>query len=206
MQKNLPNGWEDSLIWSPEKGMGFHPREPISYEHDYWEKYLGYDDTPLGEALTAARKELVDFYYRGSVVDIGIGGGKFVLSMGARGFGFDVNTDAINWLMANNRFCDPYAGPVSCITCWDSLEHIPHPENLINQVTDWVFVSLPIFENPNTITKSKHYRPGEHIWYWSDSGLTKWFKELGFELIEKNNMETDLGREAISTYVFRRIE
>lgn len=205
MQKSLPNGWEDSLIWCPDKGMGFHPREPISYEHDYWEKYLGYDDTPLGEALTAARKELVDFYYRGSVVDIGIGGGKFVLSMGAKGFGYDVNKDAINWLMAFDRFCDPYSGPVSCITCWDSLEHIQNPENLINQVTDWVFVSLPIFENPNTITKSKHYRPGEHIWYWSDFGLINWFKTLGFELIEKNNMETDLGREAISTYVFRRM-
>jgi len=206
MQKSLPNGWEDSLIWCPEKGMGFHPREPMNYEHDYWKKYLVMDNTPLGDALTEARKELVDFYYRGTVVDVGIGGGKFVTAMGAQGFGYDVNKDAINWLMANDRFCDPYASRVSCITCWDSLEHIPHPENLINQVTDWVFVSLPIFENPNTITKSKHYRPGEHIWYWSDSGLTKWFKDLGFELIEKNNMETDLGREAISTYVFRRIE
>jgi N-acetylglutamate synthase-like GNAT family acetyltransferase len=31
-----------------------------------------------------------------------------------------------------------------------------------------------------------------------------WFSRLGFELIEKNNMETELGREDISTYVFRR--
>lgn len=206
MQKSLPNGWEDSLIWCPERGMGFHPREPMSYEHDYWEKYLVMDDTPLGDALTAARKELVDFYYSGPIVDVGIGGGKFVRSMDDRGFGFDVNTDAINWLMANNRFCDPYASNVDCISCWDSLEHICHPEALINQVNQWVFVSLPIFENPNTITQSKHYRPGEHIWYWSDFGLTKWFKELGFQLVEKNNMETDLGREAISTYVFRRIK
>ena len=206
MQRNLPNGWEDSLIWCPEKGMGFHPRKPISYEHDYWNKYLVMDNTPLGDALTEARKELVDFYYRGGVVDIGIGGGKFVTAMGVEGFGYDVNKDAINWLMANDRFCDPYASRVSCITCWDSLEHIPCPENLINQVDKYVFVSLPIFENPNTITKSKHYRPGEHIWYWSDFGLIKWFNELGFVLVEKNNMETELGREAISTYVFRRIK
>lgn len=206
MRKSLPNGWEDSLIWCPEKGMGFHPREPMSYEHDYWEKYLVMDDTPLGDALTAARKELVDFYYSGSIVDIGIGGGKFVTAMGDKGFGFDVNADAINWLMENNRFCDPYAGHVDAITCWDSLEHIPEPEALVEQVKQFVFVSLPIFENPNTITNSKHYRPGEHIWYWSDAGLTKWFRELGFILVEKNNMETDLGREAISTYVFRRIE
>ena len=206
MQKSLPNGWEDSLIWCPEREMGFHPREPISYEHDYWEKYLVMDNSPMGEALTAARKELVDFYYSGDIVDIGIGGGKFVDSMGARGYGFDVNTDAINWLMANGRFRDPYASHVDAISCWDSLEHIPCPEALIAQVNKFVFVSLPVFNNPNTITKSKHYRPGEHIWYWSDWGLIRWFKELGFELVEKNNMETELGREAISTYVFRRVE
>jgi hypothetical protein len=204
MQTSLPNGWEDSLIWCPERQMGFHPREPISYQHDYWEKYIGYDNSPMGEALTAARKELVDFYHSGDIVDIGIGGGKFVHTMGARGFGFDVNQDAINWLVANNRFCDPYAGDVDAISCWDSLEHIPYPEALINQVRKYVFVSLPIFNNPNTITESKHYRPGEHIWYWSDWGLINWFSRLGFSLVEKNNMETELGREAISTYVFRR--
>ena len=206
MRKSLPNGWEDSLIWCPEKEIGFHPREPMSYEHDYWEKYLVMDNSPMGEALTAARKELVDFYYRGDIVDIGIGGGKFVDAMGARGFGFDVNPDAINWLMANSRFCDPYAGHVDAISCWDSLEHIPDPEALIAQVRQFVFLSIPVFNNPSTITKSKHYRPGEHIWYWSDWGLVKWFSELGFILVEKNNMESDLGREAISTYVFRRVE
>jgi Methyltransferase domain len=204
MHKSLPNGWEDSLIWCPELEMGFHPRKPMSYEHDYWQKYLVMDNTPLGDALTAARKDLVTFYHSGDICDIGIGGGKFVDSMGAKGFGFDVNEDAINWLMENNRLVDPYANFVDAISCWDSLEHIPCPENLINQVKQWVFVSLPIFDNPNTITKSKHYRPGEHIWYWSDSGLIKWFDRLGFALVEKNNMETLLGREAISTYVFRR--
>ena len=204
MQISLPNGWEDTLIWSPELGMGFHPRKPISYEHDYFENYLKYDNSEMGDALTAARKELVDFYYRGSVVDIGIGGGKFVAAMGAKGFGYDINQDAINWLMETDRFCDPYAGNVGCITCWDSLEHIPEPESLIRQVTDMVFVSLPIFNNPNTIHQSKHYKPGEHIWYWSDWGLIQWFSRLGFVLVEKNQMETELGREAISTYVFRR--
>jgi len=206
MHKSLPTGWEDCLIWNPEKEMGYHPREPISYEHDYWNKYLVMDNTPLGDELTKARKDLVDWYYSGNVVDIGIGGGKFVTAMGTQGFGYDVNADAINWLMANDRFCDPYASPVDCITCWDSLEHIPNPEALIHQVKEYVFVSLPIFDNPATITKSKHYRPGEHIWYWSDFGLIKWFKELGFINIEKNSMETELGREAISTYVFRRVE
>ena len=65
-------------------------------------------------------------------------------------------------------------------------------------------MSLPIFNDPDKITKSKHYRPGEHIWYWSDSGLIKWFDSLGFELVERNNVETQLGREEIWTYVFRR--
>lgn len=186
--------------------MGFHPRDPISYEGPYWQKYLGYDDTSMGKALTDARKSLVESYWNGPVVDIGIGGGKFVMSMGNKGFGFDVNSEAVEWLVARGSFLDPYSSHVDVVTCWDSLEHIPVPEALINQVNKFVFVSLPIFNDPDKITQSKHYRPGEHIWYWSDSGLIKWFADLGFELIERNNCETQLGREDIWTYVFGRIK
>lgn len=206
MTKSLPNGWDDCLIWCPEKQMGFHPREPISYESDYWNKYLVMDDTEMGDALTKARCDLVNFYNKGLVVDIGIGGGKFVSAMGESGFGYDVNTQAIDWLVESGRFVDPYANRVNSICCWDSLEHIPNPEALIEQVDNFVFVSIPIFNDPNTVTQSKHYRPGEHIWYWSDFGLIKWFENLGFINVEKNNIETVIGREDISTYVFRRVK
>lgn len=184
--------------------MGFHPRDPMDYGHDYWAKYLAMDSTPMGEELTHARKELVDWYWNGSVVDIGIGGGKFVEAMRERGYGFDVNPEAVLWLHNRNSFCDPYEHGVDAIACWDSLEHIPNPEALIAKVREWVFVSLPIFNDPNRAKQSKHYRPGEHIWYWSDAGLVAWFDELGFDLAEKNDRESVLGREEIFTYVFRR--
>lgn len=184
--------------------MGFHPRPPMSYEGPYWQKYLVMDASPMGEALTEARKSLVENYWDGPVVDIGIGGGRFVESMGDKGIGFDVNSEAVEWLVERGSFFDPYSSDVDAITCWDSLEHIPEPEALINQVNKFVFVSLPIFNDPEKVTSSKHYRPGEHIWYWSDSGLIKWFDSLGFELVERNNVETQLGREEIWTYVFRR--
>lgn len=184
--------------------MGFHPREPMDYGHNYWAKYLAMDNTPMGEALTAARKELVEWFWAGDVVDIGIGGGKFVEAMGARGYGFDVNPEAVQWLFNRSSFRDPYEHRIDAICCWDSLEHIPDPAALISQVNKWVFVSLPIFNKPERATESKHYRPGEHIWYWSDTGLIKWFDELGFELAEKNNRESTLGRDEIFTYAFRR--
>ena len=204
MKKNLPPGYEDKLIWWPELGMGYHPRDPISYEEDYWEKYLEYDNTELGNQLTQARKRLVlNNTTNEDLVDIGIGGGLFVRSMDC--YGYDVNTKANEWLSSIDRYKDPYDdGPVKAITCWDAIEHIPNPVALLNNVQEWVFASIPVFESAESVIQSKHYRPGEHIWYWSHEGFVKFMKRNGFMFTELNNDETKLGREDIMSYAFKR--
>lgn len=127
----------------------------------------------------------------------------FVERAGCRGY--DVNLEAIKWLEENDRFCSPYADSIDAITCWDSLEHIDKPWKLFKHVKKWVFVSLPIFTNPATITHSKHFKPGEHLWYFTHEGLIEWAKTQGFELVTHNDMETALGREGIQSYAFKRI-
>lgn len=202
MPKSLPPSWEDVLIWCPEKGMGFHPREPMSYEGSYFEHYRELDKTDMGKLLTGARCEFVRKHFSGTVLDIGIGGGRFVEE--SDGCGFDVSQEAVKWLKETGRFFDPYVGTPNAITCWDSLEHIPEPEKLINRVESFVFVSIPIFNSPLLVSKSKHFKPGEHLWYFTDWGLVKWFKELGFKLIDHNQRETLLGREGIMSFAFER--
>ena len=202
MAKNLPDGFEDKLVWWPELGMGWHPAPPMSYEKDYWDKYVEYDATKMGEALTRFRLKFVRKFWHGEVVDIGIGAGRFVQESGGKGF--DVNKSAVKWLKNNDMYCDPYEQPVQAITCWDSLEHIPEPVKLLDQVTKWVFVSLPIFPDANRAHKSKHYRPGEHIWYFSERGLIHWMAEHGFRLVGHSDEETKIGREEIMTYAFTR--
>ena len=205
MSQSLPIGYENKLIWWPELGMGYHPQEPISYEGDYWDKYLEYDDTDMGCKLTEARVNLVKKHTTHyDLIDIGIGGGLFVSTIDC--LGYDVNTKANQWLSSVNRFKDPYIGKVTAITCWDSLEHIPDPSALLNQVEDWVFASIPVFDDNGTyVTHSKHYRPGEHIWYWSHDGFINFMARHGFILRDCNDDETKLGRENIRSYAFQRV-
>lgn len=161
------------------------------------------DTTPSGCALTKTRKQMVEKYLPANeIVDIGIGGGRFVEAASCRGY--DVNESAVRWLRMREAFCSPYAAPIKAITCWDSLEHIDKPWKLLKQVTDWLFVSLPIFINPATIVSSKHYKPGEHIWYFTHQGFINWCATQGFELVEFNHAESDLGREGITSYAFKR--
>lgn len=202
MTSALPNGLTDCLLWSEELGMGFHPRPPIDYSGPYFEKYQALDDTPMGEALTRARVEMVARHCQSGVVDIGIGGGRFVTE--ADCWGYDVNAEAVAWLKARNRYFDIYANATEAICCWDSLEHIPEPEQLLAQVGEWVFVSMTIYMNQWDCLRSKHYKPGEHLWYWTQSGLIAWFARQGFGCVEVNEKESELGREGITSFAFRR--
>lgn len=182
--------------------MGWHPREPISYEGCYWEEYRRRDASPMGCQLTTARVDLVRKWWGGVVVDIGIGGGRFVEAVS--GQGFDVNPEAVNWLKKKGRWRDVYAEPVDAVTCWDSLEHIPDPAALLAQVSRWLFVSLPIFRGPEHCLRSRHYKPGEHIWYWTHSGFVAWLSDQGFVMRDSSRIESQIGREGIVSYAFER--
>ncbi|ELE6506811.1 methyltransferase domain-containing protein [Pseudomonas aeruginosa] len=201
MTASLPHGLTDCLLWSEELGMGFHPRPPMDYSGPYFEKYQALDATPMGAALTAARVDMVQRHFDGEVLDVGIGGGRFVIESGGKGF--DVNEEAVQWLKSRNAYADPYKG-VAAITCWDSLEHVPDPEALVRSVGEWVFVSMPVYKDQADCLKSKHFKPGEHLHYWSVRGLIGWFAKMNFGCVEINERESDLGREGITSFAFRR--
>lgn len=201
MTNALPPGLTDCLLWSEELGMGFHPRPPMDYSGPYFEKYRNLDATPMGEALTRARIELVRRHFDGQVLDIGIGGGRFIEEAGA--FGFDVNPEALAWLHANGRYKNPNFG-WPAMTFWDSLEHIPEPEVVLKGIGEWAFVSMPIYKDAKDCLASKHFKPAEHLWYWSLEGFIAWMDRQGFEVMEINHAESELGREGITSFAFRR--
>ncbi|HFK1829541.1 TPA: methyltransferase domain-containing protein [Pseudomonas aeruginosa] len=201
MTHALPPGLTDCLLWSDELGMGFHPRPPMDYTGPYFEKYQLLDATPMGTALTTARVDMVRRHFDGEVLDVGIGGGRFVVESGGKGF--DVNEEAVQWLKSRNAYADPYKG-VAAITCWDSLEHVPDPEALVRSVGEWVFVSMPVYKDQADCLKSKHFKPGEHLHYWSVRGLVGWFAKMNFGCVEINERESELGREGITSFAFRR--
>lgn len=205
MTQSLPTGLiKPSLWWSEELGYGWHSSPPMQYSGEYFAHYQKLDETPMGAALTKARLELVEKYTKASLgVDIGIGGGRYVKE--SWGDGYDVSSEAVEWLKETGSYKDPYTEKVSHVTCWDSLEHIPEPEKLLAQVDDWFFVSLPTFDSAEEALASKHYKPAEHLWYFSIPGLILWCEDQGFQVMEVNHAETELGREGITSFAFKRL-
>lgn len=178
----------------------------IRYDHKYFKRYRDYEGSPLCDALNRCRVQLVQRFSR-MPLDIGIGAGTFLKTFGA-GYGYDVNPLGVAWLHAHGIWVDPYSSIPSCVdavTMWDVIEHVANPYRLLDKIGgQWLFLSLPIFADLKDVASSKHHKPGEHLWYFTSRGLRRFMDEAGFALIEHNWMESELGRDSIETYVFRR--
>lgn len=193
----------DDFVWYPRLGYGVSLVPPIEYGECYWAKYEVMEDTKVGYRLLNLRHEFrqrhADPQWRN--VDIGIGAGGFISYRGG-GEGFDVNERAIEWLSVRDGLWTKQ--PRETLTFWDSFEHIPDPWELVALATEGVFVSMPIFESAEHCLSSKHYRPGEHLWYFTERGLIEQMRIHGMTLIERNRDEERFGREDIGSYYFAR--
>jgi hypothetical protein len=90
------------------------------------------------------------------------------------------------------------------ITLWDSLEHMEDPGAFLARVRPGtlVFVAIPVVEDLAKVRESKHYKPGEHLYYFTDAGFTAWMARWGFQLLERSTHELEAGRSAIGAYAF----
>lgn len=194
-----------SLVWLPEHGIGRYPvsESDMPYDSSYFEKYVSMGQTEIGVALNKARVEMVKKYWDGSVLDVGIGAGTFLIAHG-NSLGFDVNPAGIEWLKKTNKWGDLYKRKWDALTMWDSLEHMYEPDKAIERAKKWVFISIPIFNSAEDILASKHFRKDEHVFYFTHSGLINWFASQGFKCIEWSRFESELGRDGITTYAFKR--
>ncbi|KAA5949406.1 class I SAM-dependent methyltransferase [Pantoea sp. Bo_2] len=194
-----------SLIWLPEHGIGKYPVEISDhpYDYSYFDKYKSMAGTKIGKALNLARVEMVKRHWRGIVVDIGIGSGSFIELYG-NALGFDINPAGVSWLKDRGVWADLYTETYEALTMWDCLEHLYEPELAVAQAKKWVFLSIPVFDDAEHVLRSKHFRKDEHVFYFTHTGLLRWFDGQGFDCIEHNTMETKLGREGIGSYAFRR--
>jgi hypothetical protein len=143
-----------------------------------------------------------------SVLDIGAGCGTFVKAARSWGYdakGFDVIPKTVETLRGLNAFAEDPKG-FDAVTFWDSLEHIEDPGAVLDRIDlcAIVLVAIPIFKSLADVRGSKHYKPGEHLFYWTEWGFVLWMKRHGFDLVEVSTHETDAGRESIAAYAFRR--
>lgn len=191
------------LLWLPELEIGWFPVTACPYDKAYWENYIDRDASLTGAALTAMRSAFVNAHWRGNVIDIGVGGGRFVREH-VSALGYDVNPYAVDWLKRTEYWFDPYNHSVPAITCWDSLEHIHNPGPLLANVKQWAFLSIPIYADCTDILRSKHFKKDEHCWYFTQCGLDNFMRLHGFVRIEHNVMEQAAGREQIESFAYQR--
>lgn len=192
----------EQLRWLPTIGIGYFEVKESPYDKSYFDKYASYEGSEVCDKLNKARVALVKKYYPDYVLDIGIGCGSFISAHG-KAYGYDINPAGVEWLKDRWLYLEPKQ--VAAVTFWDSFEHIRNPADILNEVTEWVFMSIPIFDGVNHILRSKHYRKDEHYWYFTTNGLISYMKELGFIMIESNRMESEIGREDIGSFVFKRM-
>lgn len=212
--KNYLYESRNGLNYCEAEGVAYQPdmSKSVPYDLEYFEKYVMDETTLMGVELNKRRLDVVKRWARNfKIIDIGVGCGTFIKYALAGDFdisGYDINPCAVHWLVKHGVYENIHKTDKKfmCYTFWDSLEHIPEPQKILDKIGlgAYVFVSMPIFENLNDIIKSKHYRPDEHYYYFTPLGLLKWFSKHGFSVKSIMDFEQEAGREKIKTFLFEK--
>ena len=191
----------------PVRGVAYQRHmaaDRVEYGADYLEKCRLYEGTPIACAVNAARIALVSRYTTGLMLDIGAGTGDFAKQRPDT-FAYDVNLPAEMELRAELLFTDAFAS-FNAFSLWDVLEHVEDVDNYFKHMRHgaYLFVSIPVFASLWSIRRSKHHRPGEHLYYWTERGFINWAACHGFRLLEVSWAECAAGREDIAQFAFCR--
>jgi hypothetical protein len=174
------------------------------YDDAYLAKFEAYDPA-VADAVNAGRCAMLSRHLPpgAAVIDIGAGDGRFVRAAraaGFRAFGTEIIPQAAQALREAGLHADD-AAP-DAVTLWDVMEHLEDPAQHL--AAPIIFASIPVFEDLRAIRDSKHYRPGEHLHYWTAGGFVGWMALHGFRLLERSDHEIAAGRESIGAFAFRR--
>ncbi len=202
---------DDDLVLCHAAGMAWQRDQGaarVTYDDAYFAKYKGYEGTSIALALNAGRMDMLRRHCLPghTVLDYGAGCGTFVrwaLAAGYRAMGYDICPATVEHLARISAYSENIE-EFDVVTFWDSLEHIDQPQRPLARVRDGahVLVAIPIFEDLRRIRESKHYRPGEHLYYWSVPGFLRWMSRQGFRFIEGSGHEIEAGRASIGAFAF----
>lgn len=199
---------DDDLMLCRARGVAYQRdmAKRVSYGDAYFANYVKLAGTPIAKRLNAGRVDLVNRHVgaHAPVLDVGIGSGEFIRSRRDT-FGTDVNPVALKWLNAERKLSTDF-DRFRAFTFWDVLEHVDVPNVYFKRMApgSHLFASLPVFRDLGEIRASKHYKPGEHLYYWTVDGFVEWMAGYRFRLVEYNHQETEAGREGIGSFAFVR--
>lgn len=208
--KRFDSTRDGALTLCEEHGVAYQMGTRVEYGGDYYAKVKAYEGSEIAKKVNEGRVALLARHLlaKARVLDWGAGSGAFIHAAAATGFetfGYDINP--LSRIELQNRSLlaqDPYL--FDAVTMWDTIEHMEQPGAVFQSVKKGahLFASIPIFEDLKKVHESKHYRPGEHLYYWTAKGFTDWMALWGFRLLEQSAHEVEAGRESIAAFAFCR--
>lgn len=206
---SMPCQIDDDLALCIADGVAYQRDQSalVEYDGDYFGKCASYESGSIALAINQGREAFVAHHYSAKlpVLDVGIGCGEFIKWRGNHTYGTDVNPAAVEWLKSQGLLARDI-GAFSAYSFWDVIEHVPRPADYFDRIKPgaYLFTSLPIFDDLRRVRESKHYRPGEHLYYWTQPGFVNWMRLHRFELLGIETFETRAGRDSIYSFAFRK--
>lgn len=168
------------------------------YDTDYYYRMLRMY-APTGGKIAWIRWSFIDEFKPKTVLDYGSGLGFFA-SM-APG---DVTVDTydIGPYVTTGIKHEKY----DMVCLWDVLEHLPDFSCLDEHLrfTDYVALTVPMLPDGKELLTWKHFKPGEHLHYFTNETLDSIFKIYGFTRIKSGYPECPPREDIISIVYGKR--
>lgn len=169
---------------------------PAVYGNDYLLHYKLYERTAFGKGLNLERWNFVlKSKIFGTLLDYGCGSNSFVSAKPKeiQAFSYDPYFKK-DFSFLNEK--------LDTVTFWDSFEHIARLGIIPLLNSRQLILSLPVLDKNTDLFSWKHFRPGEHVWHFSDYAITNLLERWGYVLKIRSNFETIMGRKDIMSYCF----
>ena len=169
----------------------------MKYEIDYYEKMLRqYSET--GEKIAQIRWRFISEINPRIVLDYGSGVGWF---RAWRPPGIEVDSYDIGPVPQTDIRLIMY--DVTCF--WDVLEHVPSTKILepVFSLSRHIALTVPIKPTRTSLLDWKHYKPGEHLHYFTHDSIQDLLGGYGFDLLRESKAECP-PRTDIHSFLFKK--
>lgn len=162
------------------------------YTQEYYYKLLR-QNSSTAEKINRIRWEFVDDIRPRVVLDFGAGVGWFKAFAPAE---VQVDTYDIGPYPQTGIRHEHY----DLVTLWDVFEHIPD-HSVLSEIfsrTNYVALAVPILPEGKELKGWKHYKPGEHLHYFSIRLLDELMKCYGFVKVKQGAPENIIREDIVS--------
>lgn len=183
--------------------------EPMKYGAEY---VAGYAGRPTVE-LSWVRLAFLWLYKKsGRILDIGYGDGEFIRQASRAGFftmGYDAHGDDIGVPVVKEL----QLGVFDIVTMFDSFEHMADLNEPFKAAPSMFVVTVPWLPEGVTdesIKSWRHYKPNEHLHYFTEKSLRAVFSRHGYGMETRLNIEDIIRKNPQSspntmTFIFRKV-